>query len=384
MQNKVYGNLYEKLMGEVASFEKNSHYLNSKSVNTSKTPVCNIPINLLLVKKINELYASIKNARKVLSWYKMELSANSDYDNNLTPLTNSNNIPMLFYKREDLTSINAYKIRGAFYQMCKLVQEKPSSNLKFITASTGNHALGVLKAAEIIKVSNVTICISKNVTDFKRQELKKKVFKLKSKGINAELVVEGENFDQTNQFAKNLAEFDESSFYIDPYNTHNAVAGQGTIGLELLFQLDKKFSLIGQNELNKIKELTVVVPIGGGGLISGISCALKTGMKNFKYLKHLKLNVIGVNLDNLNSKYGDAIKVKTVGNHNSELINYFVENKIVIDDNDMEKGMNFVYQDIGAKVEGASAGTLKPILENSVIPSENNVVVCVLSGGNII
>lgn len=385
MQNNVYSKLYEKLMGEVSSFEKNSHFQNIKFITLNNSIDPKKPADFLTVKKLNKLYSSIIDAKETLLKYSQYLKINIDCEHNcITPLNNSNKYPMLFYKREDLTSIKAYKVRGALYQMSKILENTALKDLRFIAASTGNHALGVLRAAEILKVKNVTICISKCVTEFKKQELRKKIFKLNAKGINAELLVKGETFDKTNDFAKNLAESDERNFYIDPYNNHNAVAGQGTIGLEVLNQLERKLLNSKSLQYSKLKQLTVVVPIGGGGLISGISCALKIGMKKIPSLKHLKLKIVGVKLKDFNSVYGDAIKVKEVGGHNSELINYLVENKVDINDSDMEKGIDFIFNDIGVIVEGASAGTLTPIIEELVVPSETNVVVCILSGGNTV
>lgn len=394
MQSKVYNNLSEVPVDEKLLLEKikSPFIVNKYSTNnftefkkTELTETAKNLTNIHLARKINELYASINDARKVLLKYKTALSTNVETDNDcITPLTESNKRPMLFYKREDLTSIKAYKIRGALYQMSKILEENPLSKLKFVAASTGNHALGVLKAAEILKVSDVTICISESVTEFKKQKLKKRIIDLKNKGINAKLVIKGENFDQTNQFAKNMTESDKYSFYIDPYNTHNAVAGQGTIGLELLSQLEKEFSNSKNSNFDKLRELTVVVPIGGGGLITGVSCALKAGIKKSQLLKNLKLRIIGVHLNDFNSIYGDAIKVKVVGSHNGEFIDNFVGKKVNVDDIDMEKGIDFIYNDIDVKVEGASAGTMKPVFEDLAIPSETNAVVCILSGGNIV
>ena len=331
-------------------------------------------------RNIKTLYASIIDAKALLSEYETELATTLCQSGCITPLHESTKLPLLFYKREDLTCIKAYKIRGALYQMKKILNKNLNTNVKFVAASTGNHALGVLKSAEILHAPNVVICISKSVTDFKRKKLENRVSELREKGLNAQLILFGENFDETNAFAKKMVELEENCFYIDPYNNNNAVAGQGTIGIELLEQLQNKFSKT--KDVDKLKELVVVVPIGGGGLISGVSCALKLGLKNFPLLKHLQLKVIGVHLDNLNSRYGDAIKVKTVGSNNCDYLNYFLSDKIKINDCDMQNGIQFVSKDIGATVEGASAGTLKPVLDNLVKPCENTAVVCLLSGGN--
>ncbi len=105
-----------------------------------------------------------------------------------------------------------------------------------------------------------------------------------------------------------------------------------------------------------MKEITVIIPIGGGGLISGVSCALKTGIRNFPNLCKVKLNVIGVKLSDLNSKYGDAIKVETIGEHNYDYVSNFVDSQILINDFDMKNGIEFIFEDIGVYVEGASPG----------------------------
>lgn len=333
-----------------------------------------------LRSKMNMIFDSINDARRVLLRHKPVLSTTKRVEADcLTPLDTSTKVKNLFYKREDTTSIGAYKVRGALYQTSKIIEENPAGNLSFFAASTGNHALGVLKAAEALKLHNVTICVPENVAIFKRQKLEKRVLELNKKGLNAKLLIKGETFDHTNKIAQELAAQDKNNFYIDPYNNHNAVAGQGTIGLELLSQLDKKISTS-----HKLKELTVIVPIGGGGLISGVSCALKSGISHFPNLKKLKLRIIGVKLEDLNSLYGDAIKVRSVGNHNNELISGLVEKQVKINDTDMKKGIDFIRDDLGVKVEGASAGTLKPIFENTVRPSETNAVICLLSGGNVV
>lgn len=387
MQNQLCGSLSEKTKSNLSKEKEiklqSKTALMSKIKNFDPQPAKNL-IDMDFARKMNELQNSITNARKELLKFKKYLSEEVSLENDcLTPLAQSNNNPMLFYKREDLTAIKAYKIRGAFYQMSEIKKRVSIEKADFIAASTGNHALGVLKAAEILKLSNVTICISKSVTDFKKQQLKKKIANLQSKGVNAKLFIEGDNFDDTNKFAKNLVASSEYNFYIDPYNTHNAVAGQGTIGLEIISQLERKLLCSKDDKFSNLEEITVVVPIGGGGLISGIACALKSGFKNSALLEKYKVRVVGVELETLNSLYGDAIKVETTGSHNKQYIEHLVNSKVKINDADMKRGINFVYNDLGAKVEGASAGTLKPILEGTFAPCKKNAVICVLSGGNI-
>jgi len=369
-------------------------YMVKKSVNPKFTDCGKLKFSqntlpLGIYRKVSTLFDSIQSARTVMLRYKSDLSTVVGFENYcITPLTASNKLPMLFYKREDLTCIKAYKIRGAIYQMSKIIEQNHSTKLNFVAASTGNHALGVLKAAEILRVPGVTICISESVTDFKRQKLENRVNDLKKKGINGNLVVKGENFDQTNKYAKGIVETNEDTYYIDPYNTHNAVAGQGTIGFEILTQLENQFFDQEQLEydyekLKKLKKITVVVPIGGGGLISGIATALLMGIQSFPKFKKMDVSVVGVKLGDLNSIYGDAIKVKIPGEHNQDLLQHLVNKQVLISDADMKRGMDFISDDLKVLVEGASSGTLKPIFERIVQPSEENAVICVLSGGNV-
>lgn len=369
-------------------------FLIKKSANPYFTPLGKLKLAenelpISVYRKAHHLFESMQHAKSVMLRYKSDLGTVVGVECNcITPLVASKRLPMVFYKREDLTSIKAYKIRGAIYQMSKIIEQNHSKDLRFVAASTGNHALGVFKSAEILKVPRVTICISETVTSFKKKKLEKRVDELRSKGINAELVVHGENFDQTNQFALNMVETNPNTYYIDPYNTHNTVAGQGTIGLEMLCQLENQFfnfeSLdFNTEKLDQIKEITVIVPIGGGGLISGISTAFKMGIKSYPRLKHAKIKVIGVKLKDINSKHGDAIRVKKCGDHNLNIIEHLVDKQVAITDMDMQRGINFVFDDIGARVEGASAATLTPILDNMVIPSPQHAIICVLSGGNI-
>ncbi|MEI7474952.1 MAG: pyridoxal-phosphate dependent enzyme [bacterium] len=368
------------------------HFLVKKNLNPVFNHLGSIKLGdnvlpLSIYRKIFNLYDSILDARKVMLRYRSDLSTVVDLETNcITPLVASNKLPMVFYKREDTTSIKAYKIRGAIYQMSKIIEQNHSKNLRFVAASTGNHALGVLKSAEILKVPRVTICISSVVTPFKQKKLQKRVDDLVAQGIKAELVVEGDTFDKTNTFAKNLVETNPDTYYIDPYDTHNAVGGQGTIGLELIHQLENQFFDYEKldydmTKIKALKKLTIIIPIGGGGLISGISTAVKMAIRNSK-LKHVSVNIIGVRLKDLNSRHGDAIKVKVLGEHNQDLIKNIVDKIVTITDMDMQRGINFVLDDMKARIEGASAATLKPIFDNIVIPSEEHAIVCLISGGN--
>src|SRR5574344_737936 len=334
---------------------------------------------LKFLTKASELYSLTLKAKNLLAKYQDKLTQTKSFDNCITPLSSSTKFENLFYKREDLTVINAYKVRGALFQTSEYLISNPDKKLHFVAASTGNHALGVLKTAEILKLSKVTVCISENVTLFKKEKLRNKALELQKCGVDAQILVKGKTFDETNAYAKNLAEQDENTFFVDPYGNKLAVGGQGSIGLEILSQLNDRIS---KGELTELEEITLVVTIDGGSLISEISCAVKLGAQKLKKKKKLNFNVTGVKLNDFNSLYGDAIKVKTPGEYNNDFLNAFVDEKVVINDFDMKKGIKFVENDINKSVEGASAGTLKPVLDGSLKPDAKHAVVCVLSGSN--
>lgn len=384
VKGKIY-NIYESGAWRFLIKKSSNPYFTT----SGKLKIAENELPVSVYRKVHNLYRSILDARSVLLRYKSDIATIVAMENDcITPLVASKRLPMVFYKREDYTSIKAYKIRGAIYQMSKIIEKNHSKKLRFVAASTGNHALGVLKSAEVLKVPRVTICISETVTGFKKNKLEKRVNELKAKGINAELVVEGHTFDQTNEYAINLVKTNPDTYYIDPYNSHNAVAGQGTIGLELLSQFENNFFNLDSldfevEKLKNLKEIVVIVPIGGGGLISGISTGFKLGIQNHPRLKHLKVEIIGVKLKDLNSKYGDAIKVKKIGCNNFDFINYLVDKQILVNDMDMQRGANFVLDDIGARVETASSSTLTPILDNMLVPSSERAVILIISGGNI-
>lgn len=377
IQNNILGH-------DIISFSGNKTSLNPIVAKFLKFNFIAGPINdkkILspnLAKKVNDVYNSAEEARQIFSAYRQELSLNANpYDGCITPLSQSNSHPTLFYKREDLTSIKAYKVRGAFYQMKKVITQNPEEEHHFVAASTGNHALGVLKSAEILNASKVSICVPETVSAFKREKLEKKVLELSESGVIAKLLIQGKTFDEANMFAQKLAQSDEFCHYIDPYNNHNAAAGQGTIALELLSQLNNL------SNVGNLDKLTVLVPIGGGGLISGISCVLSKGLKKYTKFKNTDLEIIGVKLADLNSQYGDAIKVAKIGSNNADYLENLVSQQLEITDIDMKKGMEYVAKDLGAKVEGASAGTLAPILNGVLKPNKKHAIVCVLSGGNV-
>ena len=166
----------------------------------------------------------------------------------------------VYLKREDLQPVFSFKLRGAYNKISKL-QEKDATN-GVIAASAGNHAQGVAYAAKKLGI-NSTIVMPTTTPEIKVNSVRR---------LGAKIVLEGDSFDEAYQYAKNLAKKDQLTF-IHPYDDPLVIAGQGTIGKEIL-----------ESNLKNID--SVFVPVGGGGLLAGIGAYIKE--------KNPKIRVIGV------------------------------------------------------------------------------------------
>lgn len=155
----------------------------------------------------------------------------------------------VYLKLENLQTTNSFKIRGALNKMLHLSAEEMKRGV--VTASAGNHAQAVAIGAEKLKLS-ARIVIPRNTPKIKIDKIRKH---------NVELILHGDIYDEAEQKAIDLAKEDGLT-YISPYNDRLVIAGQGTIGLEV------------HEDLPTVD--TVIVPVGGGGLISGIGVAIKS------------------------------------------------------------------------------------------------------------
>ncbi len=161
----------------------------------------------------------------------------------------------VYLKLECFQSVGVFKIRGAINKICSLSQSELKKGL--VTSSSGNHGLSVAYAAKIFGVKAVVV-VPKNA-------VKEKVKAIKSYG--AKVVKYGESYDEAHSEAVRIQK-ETSATFVHPFNDNFVIAGQGTIGLELL---------------EDVPDLdTIIVPVGGGGLISGICVAAKTFNPNIK------------------------------------------------------------------------------------------------------
>lgn len=293
----------------------------------------------------------------------------------VTPITSSPTFPHLFYKREDKTVTKAYKVRGALVGMAKAFETGIAQ--RFLAVSTGNHALGIFKAAELLRPEAVRIVIPHNTSATKLEKLNKEVTKLNQLGVEAIVEKQGETFEAARKWA--IANVRQGEYYLDPYSDPWVVAGQGTLGAEILQQLRP----IVEN--GSYEEILLISPIGGGGLLTGTATAMKLLSTWDRAFAGINMRFIGLRLDDINAPLGDAIRVPEIARSNQLALRTLEVEMALMSEDDMQAGVGFVAHDLGQHVEGASGGTLAPVLfRDDCKPTDKRLVVCLLSGGNII
>jgi threonine dehydratase len=328
-------------------------------------------------------YAKILEASRILDRYRDNLrlmarfnnalSKNGEPQAPLTALTPSTLLSHLYYKREDQTATRAYKLRGAVVGMAKLMES--SSVKRFLTASTGNHALGVLKAAELLLPQSVRLVVPGNTASVKLEKLRKAIDGLNANGVQADLLFRGHTFDEARNWA--LCNQSDDEAYLDPYSDPWVIAGQGTLGLELLQQTG---DLLRQTDY---EEVVIVSPIGGGGLLTGTATALKLASAWEPAFRNVNVRFLGLRLSDLNAPLGEAIRVAEIAPVNQVALQSLNVAIKTMTQAQMEQGVEFVRHDLGHVVEGASGGTLHPVLSDDAYkPTSHRLVISVLSGGN--
>ena len=270
----------------------------------------------------------------------------------------------LYLKTENLQVTGSFKVRGAYYKMSRLSDDDKKRGV--IACSAGNHAQGVALAAQKNGIKAV-ICLPDGAPISKVEA---------TKSYGAEVcLVEGVYDDA---YKKALELRDEKGYtFIHPFDDEDVIAGQGTIGLELLEQLP---------DLD-----AVLVPIGGGGLISGIAYTLKTlkprvkvygvqaagapSMKNA--IEHGKMEELaGV------STIADGIAVKKPGEHTYEFCQKYVDGIVTVSDDEISAAILALMEQHKLVTEGAGAVAVAAAMFKKV-DLQGKKAVCVLSGGNI-
>ena len=270
-----------------------------------------------------------------------------------------------FLKAECLQRGGSFKIRGAYNKISRLSAEEKERGV--VTASAGNHAQGVALAARLHNIRATIV-----LPEFAPLT---KVAATKAQG--AEVIMKGASFDEAVEYSRQL-EREFGYTYVHAFNDELIIAGQGTIGMEIVDQLPEA--------------TVVVVPIGGGGVISGIAIAVKNLLP--------KVRVVGVQSENVSSivrslaegkpitaeakqTIADGIAVKRPGEITLEIIKDYIDEIVTVTEEEIARGIFHCVQNNHLVVEGAGAAGLAALLAGKIKVESSDTVCTVLCGGNI-
>ena len=270
----------------------------------------------------------------------------------------------VYLKTENLQVTGSFKVRGAGYMISQLTDEEKAKGV--IACSAGNHAQGVALAAQKYGIKSV-ICLPDGAPISKVEA---------TKSFGAEVVMVKGVYDDAYKRALELR--DEMGYtFVHPFDDENVIAGQGTIGIEIL---------------DEVKDLdAIVVPIGGGGLISGIAYAAK----------HLKpeIKIYGVQAQGAPSMFNsvnegkrirlggvstiaDGIAVKEPGVNTFDLCSKYVDEIVTVTEGEISSAILALIEQHKMIAEGAGAVSVAAVMFNK-LPVKGKKVACVVSGGNI-
>jgi threonine dehydratase len=274
----------------------------------------------------------------------------------------------LWFKPENLQPIGAFKIRGAYNKVASLTDEERQRGV--ITYSSGNHAQGVAYAAKMLGAKAV-IVMPRNAPPLKVRA---------TAALGAEILTVGPASNERLQKAQELAH-DHGYVIVPPFDDEQIIAGQGTIGLEIL-------------EDGPDIDL-VLVPCGGGGLLSGISAALKlSGSKarvigvepelaNDAQQSFRKGEVVELSAERVSSTLADGLRTQAIGAINFEHIRSFVDDMITVTEDEIRAAMRRMAINAHIVPEPSGAVTFAAwLFHASELPSSKKAVV-VVSGGNV-
>lgn len=279
-----------------------------------------------------------------------------------SPIFSEESQNQIYIKPENLQKTGAFKIRGAYNKINKLTEEEKKRGV--IASSAGNHAQGVAYAARELGIKAV-IVMPKTTPLIKVQSTKK---------YGAEVVLYGDVYDDAYQKAKEL-EAQEGYVFVHPFDDIDVLEGQGTIALEILEEMPDAE--------------VIVVPIGGGGLISGIAAAAKMIKPDIKIIgvepsgaasatEALKKNKV-ITLPEANT-IADGTAVKRIGDLTFNCIKQYVDEVVTVDDYELTEAFLLLAEK--HKIIAENSGIL-PLAALKKLSERGKKVVPVVSGGNI-
>lgn len=282
----------------------------------------------------------------------------------LIPVPNINPMSNIYLKTENLQITGSFKVRGAYNKISQLPEEEKQKGV--IACSAGNHAQGVALAAARSGIHSL-ICIPEGAPISKVEA---------TKSYGAEVCLVKGVYDDAYQKACELQK-ESGAVFIHPFDDPEVIAGQGTIGLEILEQLPEVDA--------------VIVPVGGGGLISGVAYAVKALRPSCKVygvqaagapsmvqaLRDKKVEALkGV------STFADGIAVKCPGELTYDLCSAYVDEIVTVTDDEIATAILTLIEQHKLIAEGAGAVSVAAAMFNKV-DVKGKTVACLLSGGNI-
>ena len=267
-------------------------------------------------------------------------------------------------KTENLQVTGSFKVRGAYYKISQLSEEERSHGI--VACSAGNHAQGVALAATSMGIKSV-VCMPDGAPIMKVESTKR---------LGAEVCLVKGTYDDAHDKAVELQEKTGMTF-IHPYDDDYVIAGQGTIGLEILDQLEDVDA--------------VIVPIGGGGLISGVAFAIKSLRPECKVYGVQAAGAPSMfnayrdhkweSLDRV-STFADGIAVKNPGETTFEMVEKYVDDIVTVSEDETAAAILALIENQKLIAEGAGAVSVAAAMFGK-LPIQGKKVVCLISGGNI-
>lgn len=270
----------------------------------------------------------------------------------------------LYIKLENLQYTGAFKVRGAFNCILQLTEEQKKAGV--LAASAGNHAQGVARAARELSLDCTIVMPSGAPLS--------KIAATEHYGAN--VVLYGNSYDDACAHALQLVKKTGATF-IHPFNDERVIAGQGTLGIEIL---------------EDIKAGQILVPLGGGGLASGIAIAAKGIDPTVRVIgvepqsaASMRSSIQAQRIVTLASAntIADGIAVKTPGELTYPLCRDYLDEVVTVDDDDIAKAILHLLEKCKIVSEGAGAAGVAAMLSKKVAPLPDRPTVALLSGGNI-
>jgi threonine dehydratase len=274
----------------------------------------------------------------------------------------------LLLKPENQQPIGAFKLRGAYNHIASLPDAERKRGV--ITYSSGNHAQGVAYAARALKIKAV-IVMPNNAPAIKREATAK---------LGAEIVFVGPGSDERKAKAEELAA-EHGYVVVPPYNDEKIIAGQGTIGLEIL------------EDMREVE--AVLSPVGGGGLISGVAAAIKLSNPKIKVIgvepelaadaqASLRAgNIVQFPADQVSRTIADGLRTQSIGPINFEHIQAYVDDIITVTEDEIRQAMKYLSANPATIAEPSGAVSVAGFIFHAAQLPRTMLNVAIISGGNI-